>query len=328
MSFEELVAARPGLSAGARISITVDDVPAPFHELHLAGLPVVGVEGAALPWEAHDLVLAAAPTGEHRYEPARARAEGLSYVVAHLDTEPECATAWADGAALALALGRNADADAFAQRALAADPADPTARSVLTKLGRPTPEPNARDRLESWVRSHAERLVSPVLDVGTSRSQRAWIDTRALRLTLDGCSQVFDATQEAPDIVADLADLSALPDHAFGSVLCTEVLEHVRYPDRALAELRRVTRPGGTLLLSVPWFYPFHPCPLDLRRFTLQGLETELRDAGWTVEVKGGLPMPAAAKAHLAAALELMTGRRGQNVDSLGYSNWVIVATA
>jgi len=49
-------------------------------------------------------------------------------------------------------------------------------------------------------------------------------------------------------------DIEDLPfaDGEFATVLCTEVLEHVPYPDRALAEFRRVLRPGGQLIGSVP----------------------------------------------------------------------------
>ena len=44
-------------------------------------------------------------------------------------------------------------------------------------------------------------------------------------------------------------------DNSFDLVICTEVLEHLEYPEKALAELQRVTR--GTCIISVPlepWF--------------------------------------------------------------------------
>jgi SAM-dependent methyltransferase len=42
------------------------------------------------------------------------------------------------------------------------------------------------------------------------------------------------------------------PDAAFDVVVCTEVLEHVRFPSAGLAEMRRVLRPGGRIVGSVP----------------------------------------------------------------------------
>ena len=41
-------------------------------------------------------------------------------------------------------------------------------------------------------------------------------------------------------------------DERFEVVVCTEVLEHLEYPDRALSTLLRMTSAGGTVLLTVP----------------------------------------------------------------------------
>jgi ubiquinone/menaquinone biosynthesis C-methylase UbiE len=42
------------------------------------------------------------------------------------------------------------------------------------------------------------------------------------------------------------------PDSSFDVVACTEVLEHLRFPATALAEIRRVLKPDGRLVGSVP----------------------------------------------------------------------------
>jgi SAM-dependent methyltransferase len=53
------------------------------------------------------------------------------------------------------------------------------------------------------------------------------------------------------DLALDLMDLD-LPDGAFDAVICSHVLEHVPDDARAIAELRRVTAPGGWCLVMVP----------------------------------------------------------------------------
>jgi SAM-dependent methyltransferase len=60
--------------------------------------------------------------------------------------------------------------------------------------------------------------------------------------------------QRLPGHVAVEGDIEAMPfaDGTFATVLCTEVLEHVPYPETALGEIHRVLRPGGTLIGSVP----------------------------------------------------------------------------
>jgi methionine biosynthesis protein MetW len=50
----------------------------------------------------------------------------------------------------------------------------------------------------------------------------------------------------------DLDDPLPFEDASFDVVVAAEVLEHLRLPERALAEARRVLRPGGRLVGSVP----------------------------------------------------------------------------
>jgi 2-polyprenyl-3-methyl-5-hydroxy-6-metoxy-1,4-benzoquinol methylase len=55
----------------------------------------------------------------------------------------------------------------------------------------------------------------------------------------------FDAVESAlPHI--------PFPDGAFDVVVATEVLEHLDHPERTLAQMARVAKPGGTLMVSVP----------------------------------------------------------------------------
>lgn len=64
------------------------------------------------------------------------------------------------------------------------------------------------------------------------------------------------------DIVSDIISIP-VPGASFDVVLCTEVLEHVPYPLKALEELARVLKPGGQLIVTAPFisfthFAPYH----------------------------------------------------------------------
>jgi SAM-dependent methyltransferase len=57
------------------------------------------------------------------------------------------------------------------------------------------------------------------------------------------------------------------PDHCFDAMISFEVLEHVDSEARALAEIDRVLKPGGDLVLSVPnkgWIFETHGAHLPL----------------------------------------------------------------
>lgn len=60
---------------------------------------------------------------------------------------------------------------------------------------------------------------------------------------------------EGTAVVGDATGLP-FPDACFDRVIAAEVLEHIPDDRRVLGELARVLRPGGTLAISVPRWYP------------------------------------------------------------------------
>jgi SAM-dependent methyltransferase len=73
-----------------------------------------------------------------------------------------------------------------------------------------------------------------------------------------------DAGEAPATACADVVKGDALalpyPDGTFDSVIASEILEHVPEDDRAIAELIRVLRPGGTLAVTVPRRRPEQVC--------------------------------------------------------------------
>ncbi|WP_035714021.1 class I SAM-dependent methyltransferase [Azorhizobium doebereinerae] len=78
-------------------------------------------------------------------------------------------------------------------------------------------------------------------------------------------------------------DGSKLPmaDDSFDALMCIEVLEHVPDPAALLADMWRVLKPGGQLILTVPWSARIHHIPHDYSRFTRFGLARRLATAGF-----------------------------------------------
>lgn len=135
-------------------------------------------------------------------------------------------------------------------------------------------------RLESerraWVRENARGLV---LDVGSADGHvRDWL-LDCEYIAVDYPVTVKQMYGTRPHVFADGAALP-IADASIDTVLLLEVLEHVRDPCGVLASIARVLKPGGLLLLSVPFLYPLHDAPHDYRRYSQFGLEEEIRKCG------------------------------------------------
>jgi SAM-dependent methyltransferase len=74
-----------------------------------------------------------------------------------------------------------------------------------------------------------------------------------------------------------------LPDSGFDFVLSTQVIEHVDDPSVYLSECFRLLRPGGWLVLSTHGLMIYHPDPVDLWRWTPEGLRRAVGGAGFDV---------------------------------------------
>lgn len=101
------------------------------------------------------------------------------------------------------------------------------------------------------------------------------------------------------------------PDARFDVVVCLQVLEHVRDPAAAVRELRRLVRPGGTVLASTHGVYPYHPNPEDLWRWTHAGLERLFLDNGeWSsLSVEAGAGAAATAGMVVGYLFEILCKR-------------------
>jgi ubiquinone/menaquinone biosynthesis C-methylase UbiE len=74
----------------------------------------------------------------------------------------------------------------------------------------------------------------------------------ATRAGVDLSERILETARTRVDADFRQGDLAALPfgERTFDLVLCSQVIEHVLDADGAIAELVRVLRPGGTLVIS------------------------------------------------------------------------------
>jgi SAM-dependent methyltransferase len=113
--------------------------------------------------------------------------------------------------------------------------------------------------------------VADVLDVfcGT-RPYDDLLPTGARVVGLD-----VDNRYGAADVVSD--EFLPFDDESFDLVICIEALYYVADSERAVSEIRRVLRPGGTSLIAVPFVWEYDRTILE-HRFTAPELEALFAD--------------------------------------------------
>lgn len=84
-------------------------------------------------------------------------------------------------------------------------------------------------------------------------------------------------TREFIDYNYDIHDLK-FENESFDAAVCMSILEHVPYPQKAIAELCRVLKPGGLIWVQLPFAYPYHEAPQDYWRVSPDGLRVWMSD--------------------------------------------------
>lgn len=140
-----------------------------------------------------------------------------------------------------------------------------------------------------------------VLDVGAgAQPYRPLVPAAATYRAIDSVLAREAFGYDVPDTEYFEGERWPVEDASVDLVLATETLEHIPDPAVFLAEARRVLRPGGELLLTVPFAARWHYVPHDYWRFTPSSLRDLLGAAGFrdpVVTARGNEVTVAAYKA-------------------------------
>lgn len=84
------------------------------------------------------------------------------------------------------------------------------------------------------------------------------------------------------DIVADLNEPLPIASEVADTVISLSVMEHLREPQVFLGEAHRILKPGGAIILQVPFMWWVHEAPYDYYRYTQFGLQYMFQKAGFS----------------------------------------------
>jgi SAM-dependent methyltransferase len=131
----------------------------------------------------------------------------------------------------------------------------------------------ARRESNRWLREHTADTTGAVLSIGSGPDYDK--EGGYYRDYFKNCSSYTTSEVSADfgcDLVLDVRSMPQVRDGSYDCIFCSGVLEHVDDYRSGLSEITRVLKPGGILLLGLPFRQAIHLPPHDYWRFTEYGL--------------------------------------------------------
>ena len=108
----------------------------------------------------------------------------------------------------------------------------------------------------------ARDIRGAVLEVGATPDESTLLNLPALAgagekvgINMAGASRFKDFSI----LEANANAMTCFPDQRFDAVLCNSVLEHDRFFWKTLSEIRRITKPGGLVVIGTPGYTEQRP---------------------------------------------------------------------
>lgn len=141
----------------------------------------------------------------------------------------------------------------------------------------------ARKGLLEKIKLCASEISGKILDVGCGKKpyQKLFVGATEY-IGMDIENPGHDHAHENIDVFYD-GKIFPFPDRSFDSVLTNQVFEHVFNPSEFLSEIYRVIKPGGFLLLTVPFIWDEHEQPYDYGRYSSFGIKSILEKNGFEI---------------------------------------------
>jgi SAM-dependent methyltransferase len=140
-----------------------------------------------------------------------------------------------------------------------------------------------RNGLYKTISSMASQVTGNVLDFGCGskpyesifKNAQSYVGIEIKDICLDKEYNKADCFYEG--------DVLPFSSDSFDSIVSFEVFEHVPNINKMFVELRRVLKPGGKLLFTMPFAWDEHEIPHDYVRYTKYGITKILEENGFDI---------------------------------------------
>jgi ubiquinone/menaquinone biosynthesis C-methylase UbiE len=140
-------------------------------------------------------------------------------------------------------------------------------------------------RLKKYILKISKSVLpgSKILDAGAGECRHKKYFTQANYVSQDLC--IGDARWDFSqvDIKSEIYSMP-VANESFDYILCTEVMEHLKYPALAFKEFQRILKKGGKLYVVCPLTFAEHQQPHDYFRYTQFALKLLAEENGFTIE--------------------------------------------
>lgn len=186
------------------------------------------------------------------------------------------------------------------------------------------PNTSLRNRVENWARRFLDLQAGSgwrdmrvllaetngrLLDIGCgAQVYRNLLPPHVSYLGIDTADAAVRFGYDLPDTQYFAGDDWGVAEASFDTALATEVLEHIVDPAAFLARACACLRPGGQLVMTIPFAARWHFIPYDYWRYTPSSLNLLLTAAGFD-EVRvwaRGNPLTVACYKPMALLLMLL----------------------
>jgi SAM-dependent methyltransferase len=133
---------------------------------------------------------------------------------------------------------------------------------------------------DEWLRKFTDNNKGSLYDLGCGEMPyKDWLLNYADKyIGVDWGSTLHELKA---DILADLNEALPIDAEVADTVISLSVMEHLREPQLFLNEANRILKPGGVMILQVPFMWRVHEAPYDYFRYTRYGLQYMFEKAGF-----------------------------------------------
>jgi SAM-dependent methyltransferase len=138
-------------------------------------------------------------------------------------------------------------------------------------LARPT---KSRRDANQWLKEHCRDITGKVLSIGSAEDSDGE-GQRYRDYFSNADSYTTSEVEKHPDadLLLDVRNMPEIKDATYDAIFCSGVLEHVDEISNAMKEITRILKPGGILILGLPFRQSPHMEPFDFWRFTEYGVK-------------------------------------------------------